>query len=252
MVITERRPILVTPDQQGEIRNIQNLTSVCDFLSPKNFHYMARAHYVDELQENATQHPYRLDNPSYWKLVGAVALESARYGFTEPSGHVIRHDYLIVPKPELDTFHPLYLLSTYLYLADLNNQTYSKKLAIINHWNEKAGINPRRDEKIWGDFKMPHGGIVDFPSPETFFTSLRKYPESRHSRHWHKLPIFIPDQAFHSGLVATGLTRDQLEGMQDGQGIEEVIERLDPILAPIGINIKTVLLDPQETWLKAA
>lgn len=179
-------------------------------------------------------------------------MEAARFGFTEPSGHVIRHDYLIVPKPKLDAFHPLYLLSTLLYLANINEQTFSKKLAVINHWNEKTGPNPQLDEKIWGDFKMPHGRRVDFPDPETFFTSLKNYPESRHSRHWHKLPIFVPDQAFHGGLVSTGLTRDQLEGMQDRQGIEELIEKLDPILAPVGIDIRAVLTNPQEVWAKVA
>lgn len=249
---TIERLVLAPPDQQEEIRGIHDLNSACDFLSPKNFYYMARAHYVDELKTNAAEHPYRLGNESYWKLVGAVALESARYGFTEPSGHVIRHDYVITPKPELDAFHPLYLLSTLLYLASLNEQTFSKKLAVVSHWNEKTGPNPERDKKIWGDFKMPHGGRVDFPSPETFFSTLRNYPESRHSRHWHQLPIFIPDEKFHTALVATGLTRDQLEGMQNKQGIEEVIQKVDPILAPLGINITAVLLDPQEAWMKAA
>ncbi len=251
MVITER-PIFLPPDKQKNLASIIDLDSACDFLSPERFHYMARPHYVDEFKANAAEHPYRFEDASYPRLIVAVAREAARYGFTEPSGHVIRHDYLIVPKPELDAFHPLYLLSTLLYLADINNQSYSKKLAVINHWNEKTGPNHERDKKIWGDFKMPHGGKVDFPSPETFFTSLRKYPESRHSRHWHKLPVFIPDEKFHGDLVATGLTRDQLEGMQNGQGIEEVIEKLDPILTPIGINIKAVLHHPQEIWLQAA
>lgn len=211
-----------------------------------NFSIIRDMFYVTNLVESAKQKPHRDANSSYWKLACTMAMETARFGFTDPSGQSERFDEIASSGTTvLDKYHPLYFLSTLAYMADTNQQATPHKESVIDYWNQKEGTNLARDEKIWSTFIPPKAGKVKYGHPEDFFQSTDNYL----SRDQERLPAFIPHIKFDEQILRTGFTRDRIETMNKKEHAIELSNTFDPILSPLGIDISSVLQNPNEKWI---